>query len=170
MRQIYDYIIIGSGFGGSVSAMRLTEKGYSVLVLEKGKRFEDKDFAKSNWQFWKYLWLPALRAHGILQVSILKGVMVLHGAGVGGGAWAMPTCSKSQAMKRLRRPPGIKISSGAKCFSPITRWRRECSVRHGIPGSGKPIRSSGKWQMRYAWDTPSAQRMWGPISARRASQ
>jgi cholesterol oxidase len=84
--KIYDYIIIGSGFGGSVSAMRLTEKGYSVLVLEKGKRFEDKDFAKSNWQFWKYLWLPALRAHGILQVSILKGVMVLHGAGVGGGS------------------------------------------------------------------------------------
>jgi cholesterol oxidase len=82
----YDFVIIGSGFGGSVSAMRLTEKGYSVLVLEKGKRFEDQDFAKSNWQFWKYLWLPALRAHGILQVSILKGVMVLHGAGVGGGS------------------------------------------------------------------------------------
>src|SRR5215204_24464 len=82
----YDYIIIGSGFGGSVSAMRLTEKGYSVLVLEKGKRYEDKDFAKTNWQFWKYLWLPGLRAHGILQISILKGVMVLHGAGVGGGS------------------------------------------------------------------------------------
>jgi len=86
MNDTYDYVIIGSGFGGSVSAMRLTEKGYSVLVLEKGKRFEDKDFAKSNWQFWKYLWLPALRAHGILQISILKGVMVLHGAGVGGGS------------------------------------------------------------------------------------
>ena len=86
LNNIYDFVIIGSGFGGSVSAMRLTEKGYSVLVLEKGKRFEDKDFAKSNWQFWKYLWLPALRAHGILQISILKGVMVLHGAGVGGGS------------------------------------------------------------------------------------
>lgn len=86
MSQVYDYVIIGSGFGGSVSAMRLTEKGYSVLVLEKGKRFEDKDFAKSNWQYWKYVWLPALRAHGILQISILKGVMVLHGAGVGGGS------------------------------------------------------------------------------------
>src|SRR5574342_390222 len=82
----YDFVIIGSGFGGSVSAMRLTEKGYSVLILEKGKRFEDTDFAKSNWQFWKYLWLPTLRAHGILQISILKGVMVLHGAGVGGGS------------------------------------------------------------------------------------
>ncbi len=86
MTQVYDYVIIGSGFGGSVSAMRLTEKGYSVLVLEKGKRFEDKDFAKTNWQYWKYLWLPALRAHGILQISLLKGVMVLHGAGVGGGS------------------------------------------------------------------------------------
>ncbi len=86
MADCFDYVIIGSGFGGSVSAMRLTEKGYSVLVLEKGKRFEDQDFAKSNWQFWKYLWLPALRAHGILQISILKGVMVLHGAGVGGGS------------------------------------------------------------------------------------
>src|SRR5262245_5774992 len=82
----YDYVIIGSGFGSSVSAMRLAEKGYSVLVLEKGKRYEDKDFAKTNWQYWKYLWLPAIGAHGILQVSVLKGVMVLHGAGVGGGS------------------------------------------------------------------------------------
>ena len=82
----YDYVIIGSGFGGSVSAMRLTEKGYSVLVLEKGKRFNDNDFARSNWQFWKYLWVPAIRAHGILQIAVLKGVMVLHGAGVGGGS------------------------------------------------------------------------------------
>lgn len=86
MTQVYDYVIIGSGFGGSVSAMRLAEKGYSVLILEKGKRFNDNDFATSNWQYWKYLWMPALRAHGIMQISILKGVMVLHGAGVGGGS------------------------------------------------------------------------------------
>jgi len=83
-QKVYDYVIIGSGFGGSVSAMRLTEKGYSVLVLEKGKRYRDQDFAKTNLQFWKYLWAPALRSFGILQISILKGVMVLHGAGVGG--------------------------------------------------------------------------------------
>ena len=82
----YDYVIIGSGFGGSVSAMRLTEKGYSVLVLEKGKRYGDEDFATTNWQFWKYLWAPLVRAHGILQISTLNGVMVLHGVGVGGGS------------------------------------------------------------------------------------
>lgn len=84
--NLYDYVIVGSGFGGSVAAMRLTEKGYSVLVLEKGKRFTEETYAKTNWQFWKYLWMPALRAHGILQISILQGVMVLHGAGVGGGS------------------------------------------------------------------------------------
>jgi cholesterol oxidase len=84
--EIFDYVIIGSGFGGSVCALRLGEKGYSVLILEKGKRFRDQDFAESNWQFWKYLWAPALRAFGILQISVVKGVMVLHGAGVGGGS------------------------------------------------------------------------------------
>ncbi len=84
--EIFDFAIIGSGFGGSVSAMRLTEKGYSVLLIEKGKRYRDADFARSNLVFWKYLWLPFLRAFGILQIDLLKGVMVLHGVGVGGGS------------------------------------------------------------------------------------
>jgi cholesterol oxidase len=83
---VYDYVVIGSGFGGSVSAMRLTEKGYSVLVLEKGKRFRDEDFATTNWQIWKYLWMPALRFYGILQLSFFRNVVVLHGSGVGGGS------------------------------------------------------------------------------------
>ncbi|MCL4529708.1 MAG: GMC oxidoreductase [Chloroflexi bacterium] len=86
MKQVYDYVIIGSGFGGSVSAMRLTEKGYSVLVLERGKRFQDQDFAKTNWNIWKYLWMPALRCFGIMQLSLFKGLFVFHGSGVGGGS------------------------------------------------------------------------------------
>jgi len=84
--QIFDYVIIGSGFGGSVSAMRLAEKGYSVLVLERGKRFRDEDFAKTNWHLSKYLWIPALRCFGVLQISPFKNVFALHGSGVGGGS------------------------------------------------------------------------------------
>ena len=82
----YDYVIIGSGFGGSVSAMRLSEKGYRVLVLERGKRYQDNDFPKSNWAFWKYLWLPTLRSYGILQLGFLSGILVFRGSGVGGGS------------------------------------------------------------------------------------
>ncbi len=82
----FDYVVIGSGFGGSVSAMRLAEKGYRVLVLERGKKYRDQDFARTNWAVWKYLWAPALRCFGILQISLLKGVMILHGSGVGGGS------------------------------------------------------------------------------------
>ena len=84
--EIFDYVIIGSGFGGSVSAMRLTEKGYRVLVLERGKRFEDNDFPKSNWNIWKYLWLPALRCFGDFEMTFMNGLLALHGAGVGGGS------------------------------------------------------------------------------------
>lgn len=82
----FDFIIVGSGFGGSVSAMRLAQKGYSVLVLEKGKRYQTTDFPKSNWNVFKFLWAPILKCFGIQQITLLKGVMVLHGSGVGGGS------------------------------------------------------------------------------------
>jgi cholesterol oxidase len=86
MDKTYDYVIIGSGFGGSVSAMRLAEKGYSVLVLERGKRYEDGDFPKRNWNIWNYLWMPALRCFGFLQLHLFKGLFVFGGGGVGGGS------------------------------------------------------------------------------------
>jgi cholesterol oxidase len=66
--------------------MRLTEKGYRVLVLERGKRYRDQDFARTTWNIWKYLWLPAARCFGIMQISPFRDVLVLHGAGVGGGS------------------------------------------------------------------------------------
>lgn len=84
--EIYDYIVIGSGFGGSVSAMRLAEKGYKVLVLEKGKRYSARDFPRSNWQLRKYLWAPLLRCFGIQQLTFFREVFVLSGVGVGGGS------------------------------------------------------------------------------------
>jgi cholesterol oxidase len=82
----YDYIVIGSGFGGSVSAMRLAEKGYSVLVLEKGKRWHSSDFPRTNWNIARYLWAPALRFFGFQQLSFFREVMVISGVGVGGGS------------------------------------------------------------------------------------
>ena len=86
MEYDYDFIVIGSGFGGSVSALRLSEKGYSVGVLEMGKRYTARDFPKTNWNLRKYLWLPQLMLHGIQQITLLKDVLIFHGAGVGGGS------------------------------------------------------------------------------------
>jgi len=81
-----DFIVIGSGFGGSVSALRLAEKGYRVLVLEEGKRWQSADFPKTNWNLRKFLWLPRLGCHGIQRLDWLGDVLVLGGAGVGGGS------------------------------------------------------------------------------------
>lgn len=86
LSQHYDFIIIGSGFGGSVSALRLSEKGYKVLVLEKGRRFEPKDFPKTNRDVRNWMWLPQLGFKGIFQMSFLQHVTILHGVGVGGGS------------------------------------------------------------------------------------
>jgi cholesterol oxidase len=83
---VYDFIVIGSGFGGSVSAMRLSEKGYRVLVVERGRRFRDEDFATTTWNLRRYLWAPAIGCRGILQISPFRNIVVLHGAGVGGGS------------------------------------------------------------------------------------
>ena len=82
----WDVIVVGSGFGGSVSALRLAEKGYNVLVIEKGKRYRTADFPKTNWNFRKYYWMPHLFLYGIQCMTLLKNVFVLHGCGVGGGA------------------------------------------------------------------------------------
>ena len=84
--KAYDYIIIGSGFGGSVSALRLAEKGYKVLVIEKGKWYKPKDFPKSNWNLKKWLWLPKLKWHGIMKMSFFRHITIISGVGVGGGS------------------------------------------------------------------------------------
>lgn len=81
-----DVIVIGSGFGGSVAALRLVEKGYRVRVYEAGRRFEDEDFAKTNWNVRRYLWAPAFGCFGVQRIHRLPHVMILAGAGVGGGS------------------------------------------------------------------------------------
>ncbi|MDZ4678613.1 MAG: GMC family oxidoreductase [Oligoflexia bacterium] len=86
VQKTFDYLIIGSGFGGSVSALRLAEKGYSVLVLERGRRYEASDFPKSNWNLRKYLWAPLFKCFGIQTITLFKNALILSGTGVGGGS------------------------------------------------------------------------------------
>ena len=82
----FDIIIIGSGFGGSVSALRLAEKGYRVAVLERGKRYKASDFPKTSWNIRKYLWFPKLFLYGIQCITLFRDLFVIHGSGVGGGS------------------------------------------------------------------------------------
>ena len=86
MAHDYDWLVIGSGFGGSVSALRLREKGYSVGVLECGRRFADDELPRSTWDVRRYFWAPRLGMRGIFRLTIFKDVTIASGAGVGGGS------------------------------------------------------------------------------------
>lgn len=111
----YDVLIIGSGFGGSVSALRLTEKGYRVGVLEAGRRYRDADFAKNSWHLREFLWAPKLGCYGIQRIHLLNNVMVLAGAGVGGGSL--------NYANTLYVPPEPFFAD--KQWAHITDWRAE---------------------------------------------
>ncbi|MGH9127888.1 MAG: GMC family oxidoreductase N-terminal domain-containing protein [Acidimicrobiales bacterium] len=82
----YDVLVVGSGFGGSVAALRLTEKGYRAGIIEAGRRFADEELPETSWDVRSYLWAPALGCHGIQRISLLKDIVILAGAGVGGGS------------------------------------------------------------------------------------
>jgi len=86
--EALDFVVIGSGFGGSVAALRLAEKGYRVLVLERGRRFNDSDFPRRDWNLRRYLWMPRLGCLGFQQMTFFKDMLALHGSGVGGGSLA----------------------------------------------------------------------------------
>ena len=82
----FDVIVVGSGFGGSVAALRLSEKGYRVAVLEAGARFDATNLPRTSWEIRRFLWAPTLGCYGIQRVHFLRDVLVLAGAGVGGGS------------------------------------------------------------------------------------
>src|SRR5947208_7773318 len=82
----YDWLVIGSGFGGSVAALRLAEKGYRVAIVECGRRFADGEFPERMSQLRRSIWMPRLGLKGILRMTVFKDVMVLSGSGVGGGS------------------------------------------------------------------------------------
>ena len=117
MSREFDVVVIGSGFGGSVAALRLREKGYSVAVLEAGKRFEDKDFPKTSWRLRKFLFAPALGCYGIQRIHALPDVLILCGAGVGGG---------SLVYANTLYQPGDKYFEDPQ-WKEITDWKSELS-------------------------------------------
>ncbi len=110
-----DVVIIGSGFGGSVSALRLREKGYSVAVLEAGRRFNESNYAKNSWDLKNFLWAPQLGFFGIQRFHVLKDVAILAGAGVGGG---------SLVYANTLYVPGDRFFNDPQ-WSAITDWKKE---------------------------------------------
>ncbi|HWD06679.1 MAG TPA: GMC family oxidoreductase [Amycolatopsis sp.] len=116
----YDVVVVGSGFGGSVAALRLTEKGYRVAVVEAGRRFADDEFAKTSWDLKRYMWAPQLGCYGIQRIHLLNDVMVLAGAGVGGGSLVYANT--------LYRP--LKPFYADRQWAHITDWEAELAPHY----------------------------------------
>ena len=118
MAHDYDVLVVGSGFGGSVSALRLTEKGYRVAVLEAGRRFADDELPRTSWRLRRYLYAPALRCFGILRLTLLDDVLIMSGAGVGGGSLGYANT--------LYEPPDRFFADPR--WAGITDWRAELAA------------------------------------------
>jgi cholesterol oxidase len=137
-----DVAVIGSGFGGSVTALRLTEKGYRVAVLEAGRRFADDEFPETSWRLPRFLWAPRLGCFGIQRITLLRNVLVLSGAGVGGGSLVYANT--------LYRPPRAFYADPQ--WAGIADWEAELA-----PYYDRAERMLGV--TRYAGDTPADQAM-----------
>lgn len=112
----FDVLVVGSGFGGSVAALRLTEKGYRVGVLEAGRRWADSDFTTGTWNIGKYVWAPGLGLKGIQRIHALPNVILLAGAGVGGG---------SLVYSNVLYEPRSAAFYSDKQWADVTDWRQE---------------------------------------------
>jgi cholesterol oxidase len=116
----YDFVVIGSGFGGSVSALRLSEKGYKVLVVEKGKRHKSADFPHTNWNLKKWLWLPSLRFFGFFKLTFLRHVSIISGVGYGGGSLVYANT--------LARPKDEFFNSGN--WAGLCNWKNDLEIHY----------------------------------------
>jgi cholesterol oxidase len=118
----HDVVVVGSGFGGSVAALRLAEKGYRVLVLEAGRRFADSDFPRTSWNLRRYLWAPRLGCFGLQRIHLLGHVLVLAGAGVGGGSLVYGNT--------LYEPPAAFFTDPQ--WADITDWADELAPYYAV--------------------------------------
>jgi cholesterol oxidase len=117
--MIYDYIVIGSGFGGSVASLRLAEKGYKVLTLEQGKRYNPEDFPKTNWNLPKYLWIPSLRFFGFQKLSFYTTTSILSGTGVGGGSLVFANTLYIPPDEFFSNPSWVRFGNWKKILEPF---------------------------------------------------
>ena len=168
----YDVVIIGSGFGGSVAALRAAEKGYRVGVMESGRRWKDEDIPKSQWHLPGFLWFPAAELYGIQRVEYLDDVLVLSGAGRRRRLARVRQHAVRPAEAVLRR-----AASGRASPTGPTSWRRISTRRRGCSASSatrtcRPtsIASCSRSRPRWAEARRSTRRRSASTSAARASR
>ena len=114
----YDWLVIGSGFGGSVSALRLAEKGYKVGVLERGRRYRDEDFAKTSWNLRRYIWAPIFGLRGVFRLTPFKDVFIASGSGVGGGSLVYANTLYRAAPEFFTHPQWAGLEDWAAALKP----------------------------------------------------
>ncbi len=118
MSEDFDYIVIGSGFGGSVAAHRLTEKGYRVAVMEMGRRWTPENMPRSNWVIWRWIWRPRLGLRGFFNIQMFRHALIMHGCAVGGGSITYANTyagseRRGLGERELGRPGGLEIANAA---------------------------------------------------------
>jgi cholesterol oxidase len=134
----YDVVVIGSGFGGSVTALRLAEKGYRVAVLEAGRRFADDELPQTSWRLRRFLWAPALGCYGIQRISLLRNVLVLSGAGVGGGSLVYANTLYRPPPSYYRDPQWTDITDWS---GELARWYDQAERMLGVTTYGRTTRA-----------------------------
>lgn len=141
MTESWDWIIVGSGFGGSVSALRLAEKGYSVLVLEKGRRFSPGDFPRTNWNLRRWMWAPRLGLRGIFTMTFLRHLTSLNGVGVGGGSLVYGNTLPTPEGGFFRAPAWGALADWQKELAPHYETARRMLGATRYPGTSHADRA-----------------------------